>query len=38
MIRIRLFFLPLVCALLALVGSFAHAAGEPLPPDQAFRV
>ncbi len=38
MIRIRTFFLPFLCALLALAGSFAHAAGEPLPPDQAFRV
>jgi thiol:disulfide interchange protein DsbD len=38
MIRIRTFFLPFVFALLALLGSFAHAAGEPLPPDQAFRV
>jgi thioredoxin:protein disulfide reductase len=38
MIRIRTFLLPILCALLALAGSFAHAASEPLPADQAFRV
>lgn len=38
MIRIRTFLLPLLLFTLSLLGSFARAAEEPLPVEQAFRV